>query len=179
MTLVDWAVIAILAVAFLSGLAQGFFRSICGIGGLILGLAVAAWNYHHLAAALDRFIRMEAASDAIAFALILILVILITGLIGHVLAKTFRLIGLGWLDTLAGGVFGLLQGALIVTILILVTVAFFPQTRWIADATLPQKFFGAAHVGSNITPAQLGDRIRKGLKQWEEKSPQWLHPSQD
>jgi membrane protein required for colicin V production len=179
MTLVDWAVIAILAIAFFSGLAQGFFRSICGLGGLILGLAVAAWNYHHLAAILDRFIRVEAASDAVAFALILIVVILVTGLIGNVLAKTFKLIGLGWLDALAGGAFGLLQGALLVTILILVTVAFFPQTRWIADARLPQDFFGAAHLGSNITPAQLGDRIREGLRQWERESPKWLHPTQN
>lgn len=179
MTLVDWAVIAILAIAFFSGLAQGFFRSICGLGGLILGLAVAAWNYHHLAAVLNRFIRMEAASNAVAFVLILILVILITGMIGNVLAKTFKLIGLGWLDALAGAVFGLLQGAIIVTILILVVVAFFPQARWMADARLPRQFFGAAHLGSNITPSQLGDRIRDGLKQWEIESPNWLHPSQN
>ncbi len=179
MTLVDWAVVAILAIAFFSGLAQGFFRSICGLGGLILGLAVAAWNYHRLAASLDRFIRVEAASDTVAFSLILVAVILVTGLIGHVLAKTFRLIGLGWLDSLAGGVFGLLQGALLVTILILVIVAFFPQARWMADAKLPQRFFGAAHLGSHITPSELGERIRNGLKQWEKQSPQWLHPSQD
>lgn len=179
MTLVDWAVIAILAISLLSGLAQGFFRSICGLGGLILGLAVAAWNYHHLAAILDRFIRIEAVSDAVAFLLIAIIVIVIIGFIGNVLAKTFRLVGLGWLDALAGGAFGLVQGAIIVTILILVVVAFFPQTRWIANAQLPRQFFGAAHMGSNITPAQLGDRIREGLRQWEQESPKWLHPTQN
>lgn len=179
MTIVDWTVIAILAISILSGLAQGFFRSICGLGGLILGLAVAAWNYHPLAALLDRFIRIEAVSNAIAFALILIVVLLVTALIGNVLAKTFKLIGLGWLDALAGAAFGLLQGTIIVTILILVVVAFFPQTRWIADARLPRQFFGAAHLGSHITPAELGDRIRDGLKQWEIESPKWLHPSQN
>jgi membrane protein required for colicin V production len=178
-TPVDWAVIAILVVAVISGLAQGFFRSICGLGGLILGLAVASWNYRHLAATLSRFLRIEAVADVAAFLLIFILVVAIAAFIGHVLAKTFSLVGLGWLDGLAGGAFGLVQGAVIVTILILVAVAFFPQEgHWIAEAQLPRQFFAAAHVGSNITPSTLGDRIRDGLKEWENKSPEWLHPNQ-
>ena len=179
LTPVDWAVIAILAVAFFSGLAQGFFRSICGLGGLILGLAVAAWNYHHLAATLSRSLRIEAVADVVAFLLIFIFVVAIASFIGHLLAKAFRLIGLGWLDGLAGGAFGLVQGAVVVTILILVAVAFFPQeSHWIAEAQLPRQFFAAAHVGSNITPSELGNRVRSGLHEWENKSPEWLHPDQ-
>ena len=177
LTPVDWVVIAILIVSFVSGLAQGFFRSICGLGGLILGLAVAAWNYHPLAVSLSRFLRIEAVANVIAFLLIFILVVAIASLIGHALAKAFKLIGLGWLDSLAGGAFGLIQGAFIITILILVAVAFFPQeSHWIADAELPRKFFAAAHVSSNITPSSLGERIREGLREWENKSPEWLHP---
>jgi membrane protein required for colicin V production len=179
LTPVDWAVIAILIVAILSGLAQGFFRSVCGLGGLILGLAVAAWNYHRLAATLLRFLRVEAVANVVAFLLIFILVVAIAGFIGHLLAKTFKLIGLGWLDGLAGGAFGLIQGAVIITVLILVAVAFFPQeAHWLADAQLPRQFFGATHMSSHITPSNLGDRIRSGLREWENKSPEWLHPGQ-
>jgi membrane protein required for colicin V production len=179
LTPVDWAVIAILIISILSGLAQGFFRSICGLGGLILGLAVAAWNYHHLAAPLLRVLRVEAVANVVAFLILFILVVAIASFIGHLLAKTFSLIGLGWLDGLAGGVFGFFQGAVIITILILVAVAFFPQqAHWIADAQLPRQFFAAAHVGSHMTPSELGDRIREGLREWEHKSPEWLHPGQ-
>ncbi|HEX8813142.1 MAG TPA: CvpA family protein [Terracidiphilus sp.] len=177
MTPVDWAVIAILVIACLAGLAEGFFRSVCGLGGLILGLAVAAWNYHRLAIYLLRFLRVEAIADTVAFLLIFLLVLAIAAAIGHLLARAFRLIGLGWLDSLAGGAFGLVQGAVIITVLILVAVAFFPQeSHWIAEAQLPRQFFAAAHVGSNITPSELGDRVRSGLNEWENKSPEWLHP---
>ena len=177
LTPVDWAVIVILAIAVISGLAQGFFRSVCGLGGLILGLAVAAWNYHHLAGIFLRFLRVEAVANVVAFLLIFILVVAVAALIGHLLAKAFSLIGLGWLDGLAGGVFGLFQGAVIIIILILVAVAFFPQqAHWLADAQLPRQFFAAAHIGSNITPSELGDRIRSGLNEWERRSPRWLHP---
>ena len=176
MTLVDWIVVVILACAVGGGLAQGFFRSVCSLGGLILGLVIAAWNYGHLAAVFLPVVRLAAIADTIAFLLIALLVMAIVGLIGNIIARTLRLLGLGWLDALAGAAFGFLQGALLVVIGILVVVAFFPRVRWIADARLPRMFFGACHVSANVTPAELGQRIRGGLKIWEAESPRWMHP---
>lgn len=176
MTVVDWAVVIILACAVIGGLAQGFFRSVCSLGGLILGLVLAAWNYAHLAAVMMPVIRVAAVADTIAFLLIALLVMAIIGLIGNLLARAFRLLGLGWLDALAGGVFGFLQGIVLVVIGMLVMVAFFPQVQWIAAARLPRMFFGACHVSANVTPAELGARIRSGLHTWEAESPRWMHP---
>lgn len=177
MTLVDWIVVVILACAIGGGLAQGFFRSVCSLGGLILGLVLAAWNYSHLAGVLIPLVRIAAIADTIAFLLIALLVMAIIGLIGNLIARTLRLLGLGWLDALAGGVFGFFQGVLLVVIGILVVVAFFPQVKWIANARLPHMFFGACHVSANVTPAELGQRIRSGLKTWESESPRWMHPN--
>ena len=178
MTAVDWGVVIILACAVLAGLAQGFFRSVCGLLGVILGLVTAAWNYGRVASLFLPLVKIPAIANTIAFLLIAIAVMAVIGLIGNLLAKTLRLLGLGWLDGLAGAVFGFFQGALLVTIGILVVVAFFPQAHWIADARLPRMFFGACHVSANVTPAELGERVRSGLRAWEEESPRWLHPGQ-
>src|SRR6266567_4839335 len=176
MTLVDWAVVIILIGAVLGGLSQGFFRSVCSLGGLILGLVIAAWNYGHLASLLLPLVRIAAIANTIAFLLIAIVVSALIGLIGSMLAKAFRLLGLGWLDSLAGGVFGFFQGVVLVVIALLVVVAFFPEVHWIAEARLPRMFFGAAHVSSNVTPSELGERVRSGLRTWEAESPRWMHP---
>jgi membrane protein required for colicin V production len=178
MTLVDWAVIIILVCAVLGGLAQGFFRSVCGLLGVILGLVVAAWNYFRVAAFFLPLVRIPAIANTIGFLLIALLVMGLIGLIGNLLAKTFRLLGLGWLDGLAGAVFGFFQGVLFIVIGILVVVAFFPQAHWIADARLPRMFFGACHVSANVTPGELGERVRVGLRAWEAESPRWMHPGQ-
>lgn len=177
MTLVDWAVVIIMACAVLAGLAQGFFRSVCSLGGLFLGLVIAAWNYGRLAMLLLPLVRVAAIADTISFLLIALLVMAFIGLIGNLLAKAFRLLGLGWLDGLAGAIFGFFQGVMAVVICILVMVAFFPQVHWIADAKLPRMFFGACHISSNVTPADLRERVRSGLQVWKTESPQWLHPS--
>lgn len=178
MTVVDWAVVIILACAVLGGLVQGFFRSVCGLLGVVLGLVVAAWNYGKGAALILPLVRVPAVANTMSFLLIAIVVMALIGLIGNLLAKTFRLLGLGWLDGLAGAVFGFFQGVLLVVIGILVVVAFFPQAHWIADARLPRMFFGACHVSANVTPAELGERVRNGLRAWEAESPRWMHPGQ-
>jgi membrane protein required for colicin V production len=179
MTLVDWAVIGILLCAVIGGLMEGFFRSVCGLLGVVLGLVIAAWNYGRLAGLLLPLVRIPAIANTIGFLLIALVVMGLIGLVGNLLAKTFRLLGLGWLDGLAGAVFGFFQGVLLIVIGILVVVAFFPQAQWVAEARVPRMFFGACHVSANVTPTELGERVRSGLRAWEAESPRWMHPGRD
>ncbi len=174
---IDWAILLVMALSVLGGLAQGFFRSVCSLGGLLLGLALAAWNYARLAAVLLPLVRIKPVANTIAFLLIALLVKGLAALLGKVLFKLFHHMGLGCLDRLAGAAFGFFQGALLVTLIVLVAVAFFPEAQWLAEARLPRLFFGACHLSTHMTPAELADRIRQGLKLLEHESPRWMHPS--
>jgi membrane protein required for colicin V production len=175
MAWVDWAIVIILAASVLGGLAQGFFRSVCSLLGLVLGLGMAAWNYARLAAAFLPLVRVRAVADTVAFVLIALLVMAICAIIGAVLAKMFRLLGLGCLDGLAGAIFGFLQGVFLVTLGILVLAAFYPDQPWLAQARLPKMFLGPAHLSTHITPSELAERIRHGLRTMETESPRWMH----
>ena len=175
MTLVDWAVVIIMVSAVIAGMVQGFFRSVCSLGGLLLGLAVAAWNYDRLAGLFLPLVRIPAVANTIAFLLIALLVMALIGVVGNLLAKAFKMIGLGWLDGIAGGIFGFFQGVVLVVVFILVIVAFFPQEEWLADSTLPRMFFGALHVSTHMTPSELSSRVHSGLQSIEEESQRLLH----
>jgi membrane protein required for colicin V production len=176
LALEDWFIVAVMVLAVLGGLQQGFFRSVCSLCGLILGLAVAAWNYAWAAALLMPLVREQEVANAIGFIAIALLVMGIAGIIGTILHKFFRRIGLGCLDRLLGAAFGFFQGALLVTLAILVAVAFFPEARWLTEARLPRLFFGACHLSASMSPSELSARVHKGLKMLEEQSPQWMHP---
>ena len=177
MTIEDWCIVGVLVLSVLGGLSQGFFRSVFSLGGLVLGLAVAAWNYGRLALVLLQFIRVDAIANAVSFIFIALLVMGICGLIGTLLHKTFRKMGLGCLDRLAGAIFGFAQGILLVTLCILVAVVFFPDAHWLAEGRLPRMFFGVCHLSTEISPTQLADKIRSGLLLLEKESPTWLHPT--
>ena len=176
MTLVDWAIVVVIVLSVLGGLSQGFFRSVCALGGLLLGLALASWNYGRIAWLVFLLVRIEAVANAIAFLLIALMVMGLAAVAGKILSKTFRHMGLGCLDKLAGAAFGFFQGALLVTVVILAVVAFFPTAHWLRDAKLPRYFFGACHMSTNMDPEDLAGRIRHGLRMLEEETPQWLHP---
>ena len=175
LTLVDWIIVAMLAAAVLGGFIRGFFRSAFSLAGLIAGLALASWNYWRFAAVLKPLVHSVEVANAIAFLVIALLVMLIAAITGAVLAKVFEKVGLSCLDRLAGGVFGFVEGLVFVTICILVTVAFFPQTQWLTEARLPRYFFGALHVSTHVTPSRLADRLRKELQSLEAESQQWMH----
>jgi membrane protein required for colicin V production len=177
MQLVDWAILLVMALSVLGGLAQGFFRSFCGLAGLLLGLALAAWNYARLAAVILPVIRIKPVANAIAFLLIAVLVMALAALVGTVLYKAFHHLGLGCLDRLAGAAFGFFQGMLLVTLVVLVAVAFFPEAQWLTEARMPRMFFGACHLSTQVTPAELSERVRQGLKILEKESPKWMHPN--
>ncbi|MGD1106802.1 MAG: CvpA family protein [Terracidiphilus sp.] len=176
MTWVDWVILAVLAASTVGGLAQGFFRTACSLAGLIFGLAIAAWNYQRLGNVFKPIVKVDAVANTIAFLLIALLVMGIANLIGGAIAKMVHQLGLGCLDGLAGAVFGFVQGAVLVMVCILVTVAFFPGQEWLTEAKLPKLFFGTLHLSEKVTPGELGDRVRKGLLLLEHESPGWMHP---
>jgi membrane protein required for colicin V production len=176
MSLVDWAIVLVIVLSVLGGLTQGFFRSFCSLGGLLLGLALAEWNYGLIATLVLPLVRVKAVANTIGFLLIALIVMGLAGVAGKILSKVFHQMGLGCLDRLAGAAFGFFQGALLVTLVILATLAFFPKAYWLKEAQLPRYFFGACHLSTRMDPAELAERVRQGLKTLEDESPQWLHP---
>jgi membrane protein required for colicin V production len=175
MTLVDWIIVVVLAMAVLTGIARGFFRSAFSLAGLVLGLTLAAWNYWRLAALLKMMIHSVELADAIAFIVIALLVMAVAAILGSLLAKFFEKVGLGCLDRLAGGLFGFVEGLVFVMVAILVTVAFFPQTVWLTEARLPRYFFGALHVSIRVTPSRLSERVSKELHTLESETENLIH----
>jgi membrane protein required for colicin V production len=176
MAWVDWAIVIVLALSVLGGLSQGFFRSAFSLGGLLLGLMLAAWNYARVADFLLRLVRIEPVADAIGFLLIALLVMMVANIVGATVSKALHRMGFGCLDRLAGGVFGLLQGAMLVTLGMLVVLAFFPNSQMLAEGRLPKLFFGICHETTHVSPAELADRVRHGLWIIEQHAPEWLHP---
>ena len=176
MTWVDWIIVALMAGGVLAGISQGFLRSIFSLGGLILGLVLASWNYPRVAAFFKTVVHNQQVANAIGFVIIALLVTAIAAVMGIFLSKTFQKLGLGCLDRLAGALFGFFQGALLVTVCMLVMMAFFPDTEWLTQAKLPKYFFGVCHLSTNLTPKELAQRVRNELNRLERESPGWMHP---
>jgi uncharacterized membrane protein required for colicin V production len=65
MSWVDLAIVVVIAASVLVGIAQGFLRSACSVIGLVLGLALAFWNYARLGLEFKPILHLVALANAV------------------------------------------------------------------------------------------------------------------
>ena len=110
MNWLDIVLIIVIAVPTLIGLKMGIIKAILSLAGLIVGIILAGRYYTALAEHLT-FISEPNLAGIVAFAIIFIGVMIVTGIITSILKNIFKAIMLGWVNHLGGAIFGLLLGA--------------------------------------------------------------------
>lgn len=119
MSFFDIILAAILVYGFIQGFRQGLFVALASFVSLIIGIILAIKCSHLVRSVIENHVSWNPKYiEVIAFGLTFILVVV--GII--LLAKLFTGIAsfaqMGWLNTIAGGVFGTLKMALILSILL-------------------------------------------------------------
>lgn len=176
MNVVDVVILLMLVVSSLLGFRSGFIRSISSLIGLIAGIAIASWNYQLAAVRLTPLVHNLALADAIGFCIIAFLVMLVASLLGLLIRSLVRGVGLGWLDSALGLVFGILRGALLAAFCVVLLAAFFPDGELLSGARLAPYFLGFSQITITVSPAELKSKVENGLHVLEKNSPEWLQP---
>lgn len=177
----DWFLIAVVAWSTVTAFVHGFFREVFSLAGLVAGILLASWNYPVLGDRLARWIPWATAQIA-AFLLIAVVVMVLCGLLGKLLSRTAKTIGLGFFDRLLGGVFGFARGFLMGVAIMMAAAAFLPGERFIRDSQMSDYFLEGAHAVSFVVPANLQNNIREGVRALQprglkHKTPNWIKRS--
>jgi membrane protein required for colicin V production len=178
LNLFDWLLIAMLAYSTIVAFLRGIIRELFSLGGLIAGILLAAWNYHHAALLLSRLITTPATAQIVAFLFIVVGVMVLCTLVGKALNRTVHAIGLGFFDRLLGAAFGFLRGCLLGVAILVAVAAFLPQSQWIANSQLTPYFLAGAHAVSFVVPHELRQQILNGAEQLKHDAPDWIKPHQ-
>ncbi len=119
MNIFDILILVILGAFTLKGLLRGLMKELCTLVGLIVG-ALLALNFSHPLAVkmMASFSLPEQLCSILAFLAIFLLTILLFGLVGMILSRYVKLMYVGGLNRVAGGLFGLIQGLIIVSLLV-------------------------------------------------------------
>jgi membrane protein required for colicin V production len=167
--LFDWFLLAIVAYSTIAAMVRGFFREVFSLVGLIAGILLASWNYSLFSVYLERLLPWTVA-QIVAFLLIVVTTMVLCGLAGTLLHKTAKTVGLGFVDRLLGGTFGLVRGCLMGVALLIVGAAFLPQSFYLRNSALSGYFLQGAHAVSFVVPTDLQQHIREGILQLHHKS---------
>jgi membrane protein required for colicin V production len=160
MTWFDYAVFAIVGLSVLLAVLRGVVREIAALAGwaaaLILSSLFAQQLAQWLPASLSPTLRA-----VIAYLVIFLGVLLLSGLAGLLLAKLFRAAGLGFTDRAVGALFGLMRGALIVFVAVMLAgLTSLPSEPSWREAALSGPIETAVLAARPALPKVLAQRIR-------------------
>ncbi|MDO8961190.1 MAG: CvpA family protein [Methylophilus sp.] len=119
MTVFDYTVLVIVGISVLISLMRGAVREVLSLLGWVIAFYVARTYSSLVVPLLPYDIPSEKLKMLAAFVILFLAVLLVTSLIAIALATLLKDIGLGWLNRLLGGLFGLMRGLLVVVVLML------------------------------------------------------------
>ncbi|HEY4358503.1 MAG TPA: CvpA family protein [Acidobacteriaceae bacterium] len=170
----DWMLAILLTYSVVRAVMQGFFREAFALGGMVVGFLLACWYYRQLALHLAGLISSPPIAQFASFLILLAACMVVASLLGKALDKAARVAGLGFLNRLMGGLFGLIRGALLGTAVLTALTAFLPTSQWITNSQLAPYFLRAAHAVSFVMPADLKNRFHDGVEHLRHATPNWI-----
>ena len=123
MNWLDIVIIVAIAIATFLGLRIGIIKAVLSLAGLIVGVILAGLYYVPLSEQLA-FIPQANVAKIVAFAIILIGVMVIASVLAWLLKWAVSKMMLGWVNRLGGAIFGLVLGAIFCSALLAIWVKF-------------------------------------------------------
>ncbi len=147
MNWLDYVLMAILGFSVIQSFRRGFVREVISLIAAVAALVLGMWFYSEAAAFLRNWISSARAANFVGFLLVVLAVLIAGAIIGSVVRRFVKAIGLSFFDRLLGAGFGLVRGALIAIALLIAYMAFGPNS---GPKTAPD-----AVVHSQIAPLLL------------------------
>ena len=158
MNWIDIAIIVPLAITAVVGLKMGLIKAVLSLAGIIIGVILAGRFYAPLSEQLT-FIQQAGVAKIVAFAIILIGVLVTTLVLASLLKWAASMMMLGWVNRLGGAVFGVLLGALNCGALLAAWVKFFGIGKTIAESILASALLDHFPIVLALLPQEF-DTVR-------------------
>lgn len=147
MNWLDFVLIAILLFSVITAARKGFSREIIGLAAAFLALVLAMWFYGTAGSLLAPYVSSVRVANLLGFLLVVCVVLVFGSVVGWLVHRFLRTVGLSFFDRLLGAAFGLVRGLLIAMALLTAFMAFGPQ--------VDSNTVSTAMLNSRITPYVL------------------------
>jgi membrane protein required for colicin V production len=171
-TFLDFLFAFIILVSVGFALLKGMMREITSLVALIGGFILAILYYSVPAGWLSEISRNESVANLFGFLVIFLGCILIGAIISLIVNRFLKAASLKWVDRLLGGVFGLLRGWAICSVMAIGLIAFPIRENLMARSVLSPYLLAVARAAVHLVPQSLKDKFdeqyKKVLQNWNE-----------
>ena len=155
---IDYVIVAIIFVSSIISLIRGFAKEALSLLVWILSIGIAWIFFRDLAMQLEPYVEPQSVRLGIAFAVLMISVLVLGGLINYIIFQVIQKTGLSGTDRLLGMVFGLFRGVTLVAVLVwLAGLTPFPEDEWWQESVLLDDFTRLSIKIKESLPADISD----------------------
>ncbi len=171
MNWLDILILVILAITTVFGFIRGLVRQVIGIGAVIGGLILALHEYDYISRIYDRFISEGACSRLLGFLTVFFFVVLLGWIISLLISRLMK--GpLRLLNHFFGGIFGLIKGILVCTVIVFSILIFAENRKALRESRFSPYFIPLSKGLYSVLPQGLKKEfgeiqtkiLRKGKK---------------
>lgn len=156
----DYAIIALIGLSALVGLVRGLVREAFSLATWAVAVWLGMQFSKDLAVYLESMIAVPSVQLGVAFIAIFLVTLLSGGVAGFLLGQLVTGTGLGGTDRLAGLVFGVARGALLVSVLVLLAgFTPLPKDPWWRESRLIPPFQSMALWIRTLLPAEIAGHV--------------------
>jgi len=172
----DFLLVLIVAWSVIAGFLAGLTRVGIGFAATLAGILFGFWFYYIPAGWIHNFITSTTASNLIGFFAVFVFFVMAGAIVGKILSRALKLVGLSFFDRLGGAAFGFVRGTILVVAVVTVITAFSPTTppKLLVNSKVMPYAAEAANVMAMVAPRSLKDAYHDSLKKlkriWSEHS---------
>ena len=161
MTWLDYAVIGVFAASLVVGAWRGLVREVISILGWVIAFLAANLFAGPLGPAMPLAIPSPELQVAAAFIVVFVGSLIVTTLLGLLLSKIVKAVGLGGVDRMLGAIFGAARGALILlAVALLAGLTSAPRQLFWRDSASGPLLVQAVQALKPLLPQTFAERLR-------------------
>ncbi len=120
MGIIDISILVILVFFLIKGIVRGLLREVCSLLGIVLGGVFSFSFYLPVAQLLQDKLNLPSQFCVwVAFLVIFLAFVVVFAVVGFVLHRFVKMVFLGGFNRLAGAIFGIVQGVVVLSMLLL------------------------------------------------------------
>ena len=159
MNILDIILVIILALSILFGILKGFIRELFSLAFFIIAVVLAFLFYYEVGDIYMSGFKNRDVSNFAGFITIFVLVLIIGAVVTYLVKKIFTIGPLKAIDMILGGVFGLLRGILILSIIVFALIVFPVNDNLVVNSRLSPYVIKSIDVFIHFLPAKYKEKI--------------------
>lgn len=169
----DIVLIVILLASAIMSARKGFSREIIGLAAALFAFVLGMWFYGLAGSFVSPFVGSPGLANLIGFLLVVFAVLACGGVLGWIVNRFLRTIGLSFFDRLLGAAFGLARGALVAMAILTAFISFGAyaesktEPRAVVNSQIAPYILQASHWFVALAPMELKSSFRKQYAQVE------------